>query len=110
MRTLALAALAVCACQTPSAAEKPASLGPPQSAARKPAADSAGLVAALVQKHGEASRARAERGEKQLAAYWRAEDGDAAAQRAFVEESVRCITGMPSTTAKMQHWQPRMPS
>jgi hypothetical protein len=39
--------------------------------------DQAALVAALVKKHGEAARSRAERGVRQLAALWRAEDGDA---------------------------------
>jgi hypothetical protein len=100
MKTPALAlALALCACQTPAGAEKRAEAAPqptaaqpsapaaPQSAARKPAADASALAAALVQKHGEQSRVRAERGAKQVAAYWRAEDGDAAALRAFVEES-----------------------
>src|SRR5438876_2126074 len=49
--------------------------------------DQAGLVAALVRKHGEPSRARAERGIRQVSAYWRADDGDAAALRAFVEDA-----------------------
>src|SRR5260221_48597 len=34
------------------------------------------LVEALVQKHGEASRTRAERGVKQVIALWRDDDGD----------------------------------
>ena len=34
--------------------------------------------------HGEAARPRAERGVKQVAAFWRAEDGDAAALQRFV--------------------------
>ena len=49
--------------------------------------DQPALVSALVQKHGEAARARAEAGVRQVAAYWRAQDGDAAALRSFVEES-----------------------
>ena len=49
--------------------------------------DSAGLVAALAQKHGQSSRDRAERGVRQVATYWRGQDGDAATLRAFVEES-----------------------
>ena len=49
--------------------------------------DSAGLVAALVQKHGQSSRDRAERGVRQVTAYWRGRDGDVATLRAFVEES-----------------------
>src|SRR5215470_4425729 len=36
---------------------------------------------------GESARPRAERGVRQLAAYWRAEDGDPAARQAFVTES-----------------------
>src|SRR5205823_3980853 len=43
--------------------------------------------ASLVRKHGEASRARAERGVRQVSAYWRADDGDAGALRAFVEDA-----------------------
>ena len=75
------------ACQTPAAAEKkdaPAAPGAEKAAekaaakaAEKAAApDAAGLVAALVQKHGEPARPRIERGVKQVLAYWRAEDGD----------------------------------
>ena len=30
--------------------------------------------------------------------------------RAASPRGCRCMTGMPSTTGKMQHWQPRMPS
>src|SRR5207302_1628977 len=80
-----LAALCAVACKTPSAAEKPPEAAAAPAAAARP--DTAALVTALVQKHGEPSRARAERGVKQVAAYWRAEDGDAAALRGFVEES-----------------------
>ena len=39
---------------------------------------------ALVAKHGEAQRARAHRGVKQVAEFWRPEDGDAAAFESFV--------------------------
>src|SRR5437764_2042863 len=38
----------------------------------------------LVAKYGEAQRARAHRGIRQVADFWRAEDGDAAAFREFV--------------------------
>ena len=41
---------------------------------------------ALVARHGEAQRARVERGVGQVVLYWRADDGDAAAFRAFVDE------------------------
>jgi len=64
-------------CKTPASLEKP-------EARAKVDIDQPELVAALVKKHGEAARARAERGVRQVAAYWRAEDGDAAA---FVAES-----------------------
>ena len=86
MRTRALLAAALLvSCKTPSATEKPTDAAPPAAPASKPQAlDQAALVTALVQKHGEAVRARAERGARQLGAYWRAEDGDA---RAFALES-----------------------
>jgi len=53
---------------------------------KDPAAE-AELVRLLVQKSGEGQRARAERGVTQVAALWRAQDGDAAARRDFVLES-----------------------
>ncbi len=82
MRSLPLALLlAALACKTPSAAETPA---PARSARIN--VDQPALVGSLVQKHGEPSRARAERGVRQVAAYWRAEDGDARTLRALVEE------------------------
>ncbi len=82
MRSLPLALLlAALACKTPSAAETPA---PTRSARIN--VDQPALVGSLVQKHGEPSRARAERGVRQVAAYWRAEDGDARTLRALVEE------------------------
>ena len=49
-----------------------------------PATSATGLVETLVRMHGEAARPRAERGVKQVAAFWRAEDGDAAALQRFV--------------------------
>jgi hypothetical protein len=49
-----------------------------------PAMSSTGLVESLVRLHGEALRARAELGVKQVTAFWRAEDGDAAALQRFV--------------------------
>ena len=57
----------------------------PDSAARPPTQkpDTAALKAELVAKHGEAQRARIERGVEQVAAQWRQEDGDMAA---FVRE------------------------
>src|SRR5579862_8683256 len=79
MRTLIALSLAACA-----TASQPA---PDKLTADKPAADkldTSALVSGLVQKHGEAQRARIERGVKQVAAYWRAEDGDL---KAFVEDS-----------------------
>ena len=44
------------------------------------------LIDLLVQKHGEAQRARVERGLKQVAAMWRPQDGDDRARRAFIEQ------------------------
>src|SRR5437016_5497377 len=79
---LVLTAVAAPACKTAS----PGGPAPAVSSARIEV-DSAGLVAALVQKHGQSSRDRAERGVRQVAAYWRGQDGDAATLRAFVEES-----------------------
>ena len=49
-----------------------------------PAESSVGLVESLVRLHGEGARPRAERGVKQVLAFWRAEDGDAAAREQFV--------------------------
>jgi len=40
------------------------------------AADTAAIIEALVQKHGAASKARAERGLAQVAALWKSSDGD----------------------------------
>jgi hypothetical protein len=57
---------------------------PPPSKALRPAA--ARAVAALAAKHGDAERARAERGVAQAAAFWRASDGDAKAFEAFCGE------------------------
>jgi len=97
MRTIALLlALPLAACQTPAAAQKtetappseePAAMAAPSMSPRPVQLDQAGLVSTLVQKYGEADRARAERGVKQVAAYWRPQDGDAEALRAFVSES-----------------------
>jgi hypothetical protein len=56
---------------------------PKESAMKKPTVDAAALKAELVAKHGEAQRARIERGVDQVLAQWREEDGDAAA---FIRE------------------------
>src|SRR3954469_14898201 len=79
MKPLIYIAAALFAYATSSSVEKPAA-----AAEKAVAVDQAALVSALVQKHGEPSRARAERGVKQVAAFWRAQDGDI---KAFVEES-----------------------
>jgi len=87
---LASAVAAVLACRTPGPTDKPAASGDASAAPAKSARiqiDQATLINAIVQKHGEAARPRAERGVRQIAAFWRAEDGDAAALRAFVEEA-----------------------
>jgi len=102
MKAHALVAIIVlAACKTPAAAEKPPATDTPAAAERPPAAekppvaaaekapaiDQAAVVSALAQKFGEPARARAERGVRQVAAYWRAEDGDAAALKGFALES-----------------------
>src|SRR5687767_6049006 len=57
------------------------SAGPPPPAppAPPPKVDVDAIVRELVGRHGEAERARIERGVRQVAALWRAEDGDLAA-------------------------------
>src|SRR4051812_44541668 len=80
---ISLALCAALGCKTPSAVEKPTDA----TAAKTVQVDQAGLVSALVQKHGEEARPRAERGVRQVTAYWRAQDGDAATLKAFVEEA-----------------------
>ena len=90
MRTIPALAIILAACTTPAGAEKRAQSTKPAEAekpAKSAGVDEAALLAELVQKHGAASRARAERGLRQVAAYWRAEDGDAAALRSFVADS-----------------------
>jgi hypothetical protein len=74
-----LASLSLLAGTTPARSPVPA---PP--AALRPAV--ARATGALVAKHGETERARAERGVLQAAAFWRAEDGDAKAFEAFCAE------------------------
>lgn len=64
----------------PAAPARAAEAGAPPSAAT---ADE--VVAALVETHGEAERERIEQGVSQVLRLWRAEDGDAAAFRAFAE-------------------------
>src|SRR4051794_17902297 len=89
MRSLPLvfALAAALGCKTP--APMPAAAAPAATPAAAKSArievDQPGLVNALVQKQGEGARARADRGVRQVAAFWRAEDGDAAALRSFVE-------------------------
>jgi hypothetical protein len=87
---LAVAALAA-ASPNPAAPRDaaPASAAPATPALAVPAAlrGAAGrAVAALVRVHGEAERARAERGVRQAASFWRPADGDAAAFEAFCAE------------------------
>ena len=87
MKRLALLALATVACAATPPARIPAAA--PQSVAPVVApVDPGALVAALVKKHGEGARARAERGVRQVAALWRPEDGDVAAfvERAFIAD------------------------
>lgn len=68
---------------TPVEQPPPAAPAPQEAAMKKPAVDAAALKAELVAKHGEAQRARVERGVDQVLALWREEDGDAAA---FIRE------------------------
>ena len=63
-----------------------------------PAASSAGLVESLVRLHGEAARARAERGVKQVLAFWRPEDGDAKARAQFVTSAFIADPGVLERT------------
>src|ERR1700737_2552837 len=78
---LAAALAAAVACKTTAGGDRPT----PSLKSGQIEIDQAALVSALVQKHGEASRARAERGVRQVAAFWRKEDGDAATLRAFTD-------------------------
>src|SRR5437868_10734971 len=79
MKLSVILLLVLVACKTPAAAaaEKPADSAAPK-------IDQSAVVSMLIKKHGEPARARAERGVRQVAAYWRAQDGDLAK---FVEES-----------------------
>jgi hypothetical protein len=79
---LLLVLLAAAGCRTTSAASST-----PNEKSARIEIDQAALVSALVLKNGEDSRARAERGVRQVAAFWRAGDGDAGTLRAFLEES-----------------------
>jgi len=64
------------------------SLAAQQNASPQPATGSMQkLEAELVGKYGDGQRMRLERGMKQVAAYWRAEDGDQAALESFVREN-----------------------
>ena len=63
-----------------------------------PAASSTGLVESLVRLHGEGARARAERGVKQVLAFWRPADGDSAALAQFVTSSFIADPGVLERT------------
>lgn len=84
-RLMPLLAALGCATTSPSPAtpppevpmSTPATVTP--ASAPTPRADLASVKAALVAKHGEAQRARIERGVDQVASLWRPEDGDLAA-------------------------------
>src|SRR5437867_12051399 len=83
--------VAATGCKT-TGSDKPAASAAAGPAAAKSArieVDQAGLVAALVRKHGEPSRARAERGIRQVSAYWPAGDGGQGALRNLVEDGFR---------------------
>src|SRR5882762_5287422 len=78
---LAAALAAAVGCKTTAGGDRPT----PSLKSARIDIDQAALVGMLVQKHGEASRPRAERGVRQVADFWRKEDGDAATLRAFTE-------------------------
>src|SRR5690349_2508282 len=83
-----VAAAAALACKTSAPMDKPATAD--RAAAAQPPGgpvDQRALVEAVVGKFGEGARPRAERGVRQVAAFWRAEDGDAAALRSFIEQA-----------------------
>jgi hypothetical protein len=73
----------------PLSAQAPAAdPAPPSGAAVRPAIDDATVAAAraaLVARHGQGEAARIDRGLAQVRDFWRPEDGDAAAFRAFAE-------------------------
>ena len=92
MHALALAPLALLcltAAPPPAAAAPPAAATPPAAAATASPAPNPALaaapatIAAVVARHGEAHRARIERGVTQAAAAWRHSDGDGAAFQAL---------------------------
>jgi hypothetical protein len=87
MRSLPLAFAFAATLGAAVSCKTPAQMAPSAARSARIEIDPAGLVGTLVQKHGEASRSRAERGVRQVAAYWRKDDGDAVALRAFVEEA-----------------------
>jgi hypothetical protein len=88
VKRLALFVLvAACHGRDPSSQQPPAPPQPkPAPAAVAPALDPKPAIDKLVAKHGDAQRARIERGVAQAASLWRAEDGDTAAFTAFCEE------------------------
>ncbi len=66
------------------------------------------VVAKLVAKHGETARARAERGVRQVAAYWNDKDGDSAAFTAFCEEQF--VSDDAALTALLERFRVAMES
>lgn len=77
LRFLPLVAALGCATTSPSTPSTPPATPPASAPVSK--ASLAALKQALVTQHGEAQRARIERGVEQVAALWRPEDGDLAA-------------------------------
>src|SRR5438128_10112735 len=79
MKRVAVAIAALAACPAPSTPPPPRPAEPPAAApVDKPVAAAvvADAKAKLVAKHGEAQRARIERGVDQVASLWRTGDGD----------------------------------
>src|SRR5690606_24316896 len=82
--TMALAGM-LAACSSPQAVARPQ---PPESRPMSTRSELEALKRSLIEEHGESSRARIERGVEQVAALWRAEDGDLAvfARESFLPE------------------------
>ena len=83
---VAAVVVALCAAPLAVALAQGARAAPTGKAMMKPK-DLAALKAELVKQHGEASRARIERGIDQVAALWRKDDGSEADCKAFVRSS-----------------------
>jgi hypothetical protein len=97
MAILSACALSLAGCCSTNASVKPAASLPPKGleGPMDLEKERAELKAALVARHGEAQRARIERGVDQVAALWREKDGDF---KAFVAESFVADEGQLAAT------------